>query len=463
MAADARAGRANGSRGDHTVPGLQPDPTDPPSGPPAVPVRPPRFSRLRRDRTGPAVYYGWWIVLAGAIMQLLQGTLLGQAYGAYVVVLSAQFGWSKTILSGAAVVREMESGIVGFIQGPLLDRFGPRNVARVGIVALAAGFFLFSQVNSPVTFYIAFFTMALGASLMGYLTLTYTVVQWFETKRSTALSLMSLGGAFGGVVVPITVLAIETFGWRTTTFASGVIVLLVGIPLTQLLRREPAEMGLPVDGLVVDLANPNAHHARTVEEDFNLREALREPSFWWISFGHGSALFVVGAVNVHMIAHITGSLDYSLGVASLVYSGVTTMFMIGTVAGGWIGDRASKRALAMVCMGLHCAGMLLLSHATGGLMVGAFVVLHGLAWGMRGPQMAALRADYFGRTAFGKIMGVSNGIVILGAIAGPLTAGILFDRTGTYVLGFDILALLAGAGATFFFLAKRPKPKELAA
>lgn len=404
------------------------------------------------------MFYGWWIVAAGAAMQLLQGTLLGQAYGSYVVVLRQQFGWSRTLLSGASVVREMESGVFGSVQGWLLDRVGPRLVARVGMITLGIGFMLFSQVRSPITFYGAFLVMSLGASMMGYLTLTHTVVQWFERRRSTALSLMSLGGAFGGVILPVTtVLALEHFGWRHTAFASGVLVLVIGIPLTQLLRPDPAAMGLAPDGAQYTPPEEGAP-AHTNPNDFTLREALHAPSFWWVSMGHASALFVVGAVNVHMISHLTETLDYSLSRAAGVQSAVTAMFMAGTLVGGWVGDRASKRFLALGCMGMHAVGMLLLSHATGALMVSAFVVIHGSAWGMRGPQMAALRADYFGRAAFGKIMGMSNMVVIIGSISGPLLAGFVYDQTGNYRVGFDLLALFAALGSIFFALAVRPKP-----
>ena len=136
------------------------------------------------------------------MLQLLQGTVLGQSYGAYAVVLREEFGWSKTLLSGASALREMESGITGPVQGWVLDRFGARRVATAGIVTLAAGLYLFSRVQTPLAFYVAFVVMALGASMMGYLTLTYTVVQWFERRRATALSLTAAGGAILGVVGP---------------------------------------------------------------------------------------------------------------------------------------------------------------------------------------------------------------------------------------------------------------------
>jgi MFS family permease len=96
-------------------------------------------------------------------------------------------------------------------------------------------------------------------------------------------------------------------------------------------------------------------------------------------------------------------------------------------------------------------------------MIWLFVPFHGLAWGVRGPLMQALRADYFGSTSFAKIMGLSSLIVMLGMMGGPLVAGILADRTGSYQLGFTVLALLAGAGVIFFILATPPKPPPVTA
>jgi MFS family permease len=107
--------------------------------------------------------------------------------------------------------------------------------------------------------------------------------------------------------------------------------------------------------------------------------------------------------------------------------------------------------------------LLLVAHAVWIGMVVAFALLHGMAWGLRGPMMQAIRADYFGRTAYGAILGTSSLIVMFGTISGPLIAGYLADRTGDYVFGFTFLALLSGLGSVFFLLAKRPAPPAIEA
>jgi len=90
-------------------------------------------------------------------------------------------------------------------------------------------------------------------------------------------------------------------------------------------------------------------------------------------------------------------------------------------------------------------------------MLIAFGVFHGVAWGLRGPFMQAIRADYFGRNAIGLILGLSAAIIALGQIAGPMVAGVLADLTGNYQLGFSLLALLSALGSLCFILATKPE------
>jgi MFS family permease len=406
------------------------------------------------------LFYGWWVMIAGAGLQVMFAALMTQAFGTYIVLLQRDFGWSKTVLAAASSLRDVENGVMGPIQGILLDRLGAPLVMRTGLVVLALGFMAFSQVQELWQFYLAYLAMAVGVSLAGYVSVTYTAVQWFERRRATAISIGTAGLALGGMSVPITVIALENLGWRETAFLSGWIVLLCGLPLTLLIKGRPADLGLEPDGGTRPPAPVATGEVRSLRpnEGYTLGEALRTPAFYWVSLGHASALFIVSALVVHLVSHLNQGLGYSLGAASVFVFLMTMLQFVGTITGGAIGDRFDKRRLVIICMGMHVAGILLLAHATNLGMILAFTVLHGLAWGWRGPQMAAIRADYFGRSSFGKILGVSNMIIIIGTISGPIIAGVVYDQTGSYRIGFDILAVMAGAGTMFFVLARKPNP-----
>jgi sugar phosphate permease len=283
------------------------------------------------------------------------------------------------------------------------------------------------------------------------------LIHWFERWRARALSSMSIGLALGGVSVPIIAWSLQAFGWRATAFASGVIAIVVGLPLAMVIRRRPEDYGETVDGLPPKAYVEGTPAPPDPRRDFTATEAVRTPAFWLLSLGHGFALFVVHAVSVHSITHLNQGLGYSVERASLVYT-LLTLSQMGGVGIGWlIGDRYDKRLIAATCMLMHMTGLLFLTYAVSAAMVLAFAVLHGAAWGLRGPFMQALRADYFGRSAIGMILGLSLMIVVVGQVGGPMIAGVLADHTGNYRVGFTILALLAGLGSLFFVLAKKPE------
>src|SRR6266567_286397 len=137
----------------------------------------------------PRVFYGWFVVLGGFGIQALQGALLNSSYGAYVVLLQRDFGWSKTIFAAGYSLQQVEQGVIGPLQGWLIDRFGARVVMRGGVVVFGLGFILFSRFDSLLTFYASMIVLALGVSLGGFLPLAATIVNWFVRRRSTAMGL----------------------------------------------------------------------------------------------------------------------------------------------------------------------------------------------------------------------------------------------------------------------------------
>ena len=403
------------------------------------------------------IFYGWYMVAAGCGLQFLQSSLLMQSFGAYFAVLRDDRGWSKTALSGAAALHQMEAAILGPVLGWIIDRFGPQGLIRVGVVVFGVGFMLFSQVETLLEFYGAFIVMAIGSSFCGFFPVNVALIHWFERWRARALSSLSLGLALGGIFVPVIAWSLAAFGWRATAFASGVAYILVGLPLAWIIRRRPEDHGETIDGLPSKIETASVSEGKSEQtRDFTAREALRTPAFWLISLGHGFALLVVHAVNVHAITHMKEGLGYSVAQAAFVIT-LMTVGQMGGVGVGWlVGDRFEKRLVAATCMLMHMTGLLLLTYAVALPMLIAFAALHGVAWGLRGPFMQAIRADYFGRAAIGMILGLSYLIIVVGQVGGPMIAGITADATGDYRAGFTILALLAGIGSFFFLLARRP-------
>lgn len=413
--------------------------------------------------TRPRIFYGWRIAAASAGLQFLYSAMLLQAFGAYVAVMSVELGWSKTALAGGAALQSLEGALIGPLLGWLVDRFGPRLMVRGGVLSLSVGFFMLARVESLPAFYAAMAVIAVGASFCGYFPLSVALMHFFQKRRARALSVMTMGIAAGGLAMPLVGWAMETMGWRSTAMWSGAVTLVLGWPLAGVLRSNPSEVGERVDGGQARELNEVEALAKVLQPEFTAMQALRTQAFWLLGIAHGLALLVVTAVNVHAISHMKEGLGYSLAEASFVITLMTLAQAGGIGLGALVGDRWEKRYVAAACMVAHMAGLLLLAFAFHPAMLAAFALAHGMAWGLRGPIMQALRADYFGLTSIGMILGLSAVIIAAGQVAGPLIAGVMADLTGDYRSGFILLALLAGSGSVMFLLARKPAGGEPAA
>lgn len=404
------------------------------------------------------LFYGWWILGAGVGTQFLMALLWIQSYGAYVVLFREEFAWSKSIMSAAFSLSQLISGLLAPIQGWLIDKVGSRILINVGTVFFGLSLIAMSKIESLFGFYCVLIFLTVGASLAGFATVTTAIVIWFRLHRARALAISQTSYSIGGLCVPIVILGLDLFGWRTTVLISGVLALVVGLPLAQIFRRSPSPEEQEKEFSGNSEAPPQKRAAiYGPAKDFSARQAFRTPAFWLVSFGHGSALLAVSAVMVHLVPHLTENLSYSLSEAGFIVALMTACQLGGQLIGILFGDRFNKPVVCALCMLGHMAALLLLGFASNITMVFGFALLHGVSWGIRGPLMVALRADHFGSSSFGKIMGLSVLIAMLGMTLGPLIGGVLADIYGNYQASFSVLAIGVFFGFTCFLFATPPK------
>ena len=406
------------------------------------------------------VYTGWRIVGANSVVWSLQSMIWVQGYGNMAVELRDQFGWSKSFLSFVYAGTRAETAVFGPIQGRAIGTRGIKTVMRTGAVLGLVGFLAIAWADTRAEFVVAMLILALAMSLIGFLTITSATVRWFERRRARAMSILTMGFAFGGFCAPILVWGFDRIGWRPTIIIAGSILSCAAWWAAAIANRTPDDVDEPMDGLPADDADVAPKAEGVTDRHYTAGEAMRTRGFWMISLGHGAALLVVSSSMAHLALYLTEDRNYSAARAALV-AGIVPLFQIvGTALGGFLGDRMNKRLIAGIAMLMHGAALIILVWIDHVAAVGAFVVLHGIAWGVRGPQMQAIRADYFGSTAFASIMGWSQIIVTMGSIAGPVLAGVLADSTGDYQLGFTILGVAAAFGVVFWILAAPPAPDD---
>jgi MFS family permease len=339
-----------------------------------------------------------------------------------------------------------------------------------GLIIFALGFFLLNRVDDAATFYGVFVIIALGSGLCGYLTINIVLMNWFERNRSTAIALSATGGSLAGLMVPVVAWALSTYGWRTTAVASGVLLLVVGLPLAQAIRQAPEPYGYLPDGAKAPpggSAVPQTDEGQTggfsgASGGFTAREALHTRAFWLLATGHGLALMSVSAVAAHLIPFLVSQMDMTIEAAASMVAVLTGASVVIHLIGGFVGDRVNRRLLATLCMVVHTAALLVLVAATSPLAVALFAALQGTAWGFRGPLMTPIRAEYFGRRAIATLEGFAAMVTTAGLTIGPIAAGFIADQTGDYRFSFLFIAAMTSIGMVCFGFATRPRLPERA-
>ena len=397
------------------------------------------------------------MVIAAFFSQIMHGGLLFLSQGLYVVQFEQTFAWSRGAISWAFGLLRIETGLLGPIQGWMLDKYGSRPIMRMGTLLFGGGLILLGQIQELWHLFAVLTIIAMGTSLAGFLTVNTALAHWFVKKRARAMSVTSIGFAAGALLSPIVAWSITEFGWRDTAMFSGIAAIIVGIPASHVFKRRPEDIGLQPDGIEPVIGAQDSK-ANTPGEDTDLtvRQAVRDRSFWLISIGHGWALLVVGTIAVHLIPHLVEQNNWDVAQAALVFPGLMVAQITGQISGGIIGDLYSKRFVAAGAMIGHGLGIFLIAFDTSLPTIIAAIALHGVSWGMRGPLMMAIRADYFGRKHLGQIAGWSNTITAGGSIIGPIYAGVLYDYFGSYTFAFSTLGITTALGTLFFLLARKP-------
>ena len=307
------------------------------------------------------MFYGWWIVITSAILLTLMSLTVFQGLGTVLVSLERQYGWSRTALSGAFSLARVEGAILGPIEGVLVDRVGTRRMVLIGFILMGLGFVWLSQVDTLWEFYAAFMTISLGSGLGGWLAIVAMVNNWFEKRRSFAMSIAMSGIHLGGLLVPIFALSIENYEFSATTIGVGIILLIVVGPATWIIRSKPEDMGLAPDGVsVVEESREllGTSDPSEGESDFTVMQALKTPAFWILTVTQISSSVSIVTLALHLVPKLTdmGMTLSSAGTVVLVY---TVVALPAQSIAGYLAERVPK--IIMISFFLKTAPILISS------------------------------------------------------------------------------------------------------
>lgn len=408
-------------------------------------------------------FYGWVNL---AVMFFFNIALMPMllAFSFFLPSWQDEFHWSSGWASGAYMLSSILMGFAAPVVAIFIMKRGAKRAIVIGNLISAAGLVLLACQNHMWQLYLGLGVLiGIGVSLGGMLAMMTVINNWFVMKRTMALSISMASMGFSGVIFnPSIQWLIITVGWRNAyLILAGLVLLFCVVVPALLLKNRPEDLGQVPDGpasevtLQMAAGAPAFKHLYKTAVDFTAREAFRTPALWLLMIYGALQFLVLLGAGAHIMAfqRDIGVPKIRAGFIQGLFSAVMGISQLGI---GFLGLRFKMHSMAVFSMLLGMIGFAFLTFAHSIPMMIAYAVIWGVAGGIQSIAMGNLFPDYFGRSEFPKIMGYTMPFNTLLSSLGAPMAGFIRDRTGSYVLSFELFLVLLGISFFCILFAKPP-------
>ena len=322
-------------------------------------------------------------------------------------------------------------GLTQPVAGFLADRHGARPVVIVGGILYAVGMAVAALAPSGLVFTLGLGVLCgLGQSGTAFAVVLAVIGRVAPNEsRSMALGVGSAAGSVGMfVLVPLSGALVELIAWRSAMLILAAL-LAATIPLGLALGREREAA----------VASPG-----TASGSMAIQAAGGDRDYWLINLGFAVCGFQLAFIATYLPTIIVDR-GLPLTTGPRFSPQPAPSYIVGTylagVAGGRWRKKEFRRPLSVARSAI--AGFLLIPLST--LSAIAFGAVIGLLWTGSVPLTSGLVADLWGRRDLGFLFAVVYVGHQVGAFAGAWSAGLAYERTGS----FDLAWLAAIAGGTW--------------
>ncbi|XP_060565472.1 monocarboxylate transporter 9-like isoform X2 [Ruditapes philippinarum] len=411
---------------------------------------------------------GWaWVVLAGSFGTFcLMGATQFSA-GIVHMILLDKYDSGVSLASVAGAVHVSIISIAAPISTFVLERFS----CRVAIVTSGCLFFLgYLGTAFAPNIECVIFTYGIVAGFGGALGYTANMVlvgYYFQKKRNIAMGIAVSGAGFGICVLSQLMLYIHTqygsFGFfliMSGIFAQSIVFGMVAKPsqleiYTKARRRELA-IANNSDSDTFDVCN----HAKAY------LTVLSNKAVLFLSLGMFKFCLATYLIYMHF-PHYVVEMGFSPSVAAnfLSLSGILTV--AGRILTGSFASVKCVREDILYCLPMFVLGFMTIlypyisSTFAGNL---TYTVFLGLLYGNAYVLTASVSVRYTGIVNLAKAIGVQYFFAGLGALIGPVIAGIIIDAGGLFDEAFftaSAFLLLAGVVSGMATFVSQPNSQEI--
>ena len=392
-----------------------------------------------------------WMRLA---VSLALSTIGGIGLWSAVVVLPAiqiEFGIDRSGASFPYTMTMIGFALGGVLMGRLADCFGIMVPMFLGTIMLGVGFITAAFAPSYWMFVVAQAGLiGLGcATIFG--PLVADVSLWFQKRRGIAVAIVASGNYLAGTIwPPFLTTAIQSYGWRNSYIAIGVLVVVFMLPLSLFLRRRASLEERPSPSIA-------ARNGGQAPDGTPVLQGL-------LILAGLACCVAMSMPQVHIIAYC-GDLGYGPARGAEMLSLMLGFGVVSRLASGFIADRIGGLGTLIIGSFLQCLALLFYIPFDGLASLYIVSAFFGLAQGGIVPSYALIVRDHFPAREAGTRISLVLTATVLGMALGGWLSGEIFDLTGSYQAAFlhGIAWNLLNMGIAFWLLMGRRTSKLRAA
>ena len=372
--------------------------------------------------------------LAFATMLLVSG--MGNTFPVFFPPLLQEFGGSRAATALAVTLIWVGGAMLAPVAGRMVDRWSPRALVVVGLLATAAGLTVAALAPTLRVFAFALGIGAgVGVGLTGMVTQASVIAAEYRRRRGLATGIAFSGSMLAYTLSPGIQWAITSLGWRG---AFGLYIVALGALLPLIWWIHPRRLAAG-QGPVTPLPQSGVGRLVASVQFWSLLVVFALPPLI------GYLAITQHALYFKAVGFSAAEASFLLGLGGLLAAG-------GRALAGWLADRIGGAPVGFLSFASTLLGLLFLLGTEAWpwrLLAYGYVLFMFLPMGSRATIVAVLVSRIAPAERYGLVFGllaVGNG---LGAALGPWLSGVLYDMTGSYAaiylaaVGFTLVAVLA--------------------
>ncbi|HEY7286678.1 MAG TPA: MFS transporter, partial [Vicinamibacterales bacterium] len=160
-----------------------------------------------------------WIVAAVTFVILLITAGVRATPGILMVPLEDEFGWSRTVISGAVAINIALFGLIGPFAASVMDRWGLRRVVLAALALLTTSVALTTVMRSQWQLTLLWgILVGSGTGVTSMVLAAVIATRWFDERRGLVVGALSAANATGQLVfLPMLARLVDRDGWRAAS------------------------------------------------------------------------------------------------------------------------------------------------------------------------------------------------------------------------------------------------------